>query len=384
MAWLIYKHINLINNKVYIGQSKYSWNKINDRWQDGRAYGKRTKMALAIKKYGWNNFSHELIEENIPSQKLANEREIYWINYYNSYYKGYNCTLGGKAIPENFIYKVKVYCFENKKTYNSIKEASQELNYSYHKIDRQIKTNHYFKKDKYRFCLEKEKDNINPTYYKIDFSKRDFSKVKRKVICIETKEIFNSASDCANLLGIKVSNIITNCCKNHKTAKGKHYSYLEDYNENWKPTEEYNNKKRKEVNGKKREIYCYQTNKFYKSATQCAKELNLDVRQIAKCCANILIQSHGYNFCFKEDWYEGWKPRKKKKPIPNFTNESIKKMRNNKHCKKVKCIETNIIYNSIKEAERNTKISADVIRNVCNKKLHCITAGGYHWEFTKE
>ena len=37
-----------------------------------------------IKKYGWENFDHQIIEDNIYSIEKANEREIYWINYYHT------------------------------------------------------------------------------------------------------------------------------------------------------------------------------------------------------------------------------------------------------------------------------------------------------------
>ena len=92
MSWIIYKHTNKINGKIYIGQSKYSWKNINDRWQSGRGYHIKTRFGGAIKKYGWENFDHHLLEDNITSQNIANEREIYWIRYFNSYYDGYNCT----------------------------------------------------------------------------------------------------------------------------------------------------------------------------------------------------------------------------------------------------------------------------------------------------
>lgn len=48
----------------------------------------------SIRKYGINNFDFEIIEE-CPKEEL-NEREIYWIDYYNTYFgEGYNCTIGG-------------------------------------------------------------------------------------------------------------------------------------------------------------------------------------------------------------------------------------------------------------------------------------------------
>ena len=50
--------------------------------------------------------------------------------------------------------------------------------------------------------------------------------------------------------------------------------------------------------------------------------------------------------------------------------------------KKILCIETNIIYESLREAERQTGISHSGISMVCNKKMQ--TAGGYHWKFVEE
>ena len=53
-------------------------------------------MAIkkAIRKYGKENFTIELIEE-VEVDKL-DEREVYWISFYNSYNNGYNCTKGGQ------------------------------------------------------------------------------------------------------------------------------------------------------------------------------------------------------------------------------------------------------------------------------------------------
>lgn len=103
--WVIYKHTNKINGKVYIGQTK-TWNP-HKRWQSGVAYireGKYlTKFAKAIIKYGWINFSHEIIEQDISSQEEADIREKYWIKYYdatNNLY-GYNSTDGGMGNHKN-------------------------------------------------------------------------------------------------------------------------------------------------------------------------------------------------------------------------------------------------------------------------------------------
>jgi hypothetical protein len=49
--------------------------------------------------------------------------------------------------------------------------------------------------------------------------------------------------------------------------------------------------------------------------------------------------------------------------------------------KKVKCVETNLIYNSCTEAAKATGINRSNIAGVAHKRTHHITAGGYHWEW---
>ena len=89
----IYKIINDINDKVYIGKTE---NDIQTRFRQHCADSKRQSIEKrplyrAMNKYGLEHFHIELIEEtNNPE-----EREIYWIEQYDSYHKGYNATLGG-------------------------------------------------------------------------------------------------------------------------------------------------------------------------------------------------------------------------------------------------------------------------------------------------
>ena len=381
MSWLIYKHVNNTNGKVYIGQSKYSWEKINDRWQNGRGYGIKTRIGMAIAKYGWENFSHELIEDNIESQEKANEREIYWINIYSSYSEGYNSIIGGKNISNEMCFKLKVYCINNQTLFSSITEASQVLNFARSKRYRQLTTRHYYKQDNYIFCLEREKDNFEFEYYKVKYNHES---IKRDIICVETGEIFYSIIECAIATGISTQNLSQNCCINHRTAKQKHYAYLEEYeNGDWIPAEEYDTNRRKEASSLKKEVYCFQTNTFYKSATEAAETLKIPIRSVTRCAKEDgdLIQTHGYNFCYREDWYEGWTPRDKKTTTYQCTDKTREKMRNSNRCKPVLCVETNTVYRSTKEAERKTGISSTTIGNCCNKKPHNITAGGFHWEY---
>ena len=89
----IYKIIIDINDKVYIGKTEFSIKKrLAEHCRDAlRERNEKRPLYSAMKKYGVEHFFIELVEEtNVPE-----EREAYWIKYYNSFEKGYNATLGG-------------------------------------------------------------------------------------------------------------------------------------------------------------------------------------------------------------------------------------------------------------------------------------------------
>ena len=94
MSCGIYKITNNINNNSYIGQSI----NIENRWIHHKNYPKENghyPLYLAFEKYGIENFSFEIIEECKPEE--LNEKEIYWIKYYNTFNQGYNQTEGGQG-----------------------------------------------------------------------------------------------------------------------------------------------------------------------------------------------------------------------------------------------------------------------------------------------
>lgn len=93
---IIYKYTNLINKKVYIGQTTTTLEKRHKKHLS--QLNDNTYFHRAIIKYGIDNFQLEILEENIPLTAL-DDREIYWIKKFNSYYtsnKGYNLTKGGQ------------------------------------------------------------------------------------------------------------------------------------------------------------------------------------------------------------------------------------------------------------------------------------------------
>lgn len=96
----VYKITNDINEKVYIG---LTFSTIQERWRThlhdkNATCAKNRPLYRAMNKYGVEHFHIEEIEKCDAS--IVNERETYWINFYDSYHTGYNATFGGEGRVE--------------------------------------------------------------------------------------------------------------------------------------------------------------------------------------------------------------------------------------------------------------------------------------------
>lgn len=129
----IYKITNNINDKVYVGQSI----NIEQRWKAHRTKPNQVNgsqydspLYRAIRKYGLSNFSFEVIEE--CKQEDLNEREIYWINFYQSFNldKGYNLTLGGSNPGDTVLSKEQVTQIQNLLINSKLTEAEISKQFS--------------------------------------------------------------------------------------------------------------------------------------------------------------------------------------------------------------------------------------------------------------
>ncbi len=91
----IYLIENKVNGNKYVGQTVMPLNK---RWlahiQESKTFSERP-LYRAMNKYGLDNFNVKVLEET-TEDKLS-EREIYWIEHFNSYNRGYNATTGGES-----------------------------------------------------------------------------------------------------------------------------------------------------------------------------------------------------------------------------------------------------------------------------------------------
>lgn len=93
----IYIIKNKINNKVYIGQAIEPQRRFISHLSRAKTNADHSAIHDAIVALGKENFYYEILEQNIENY---NERERYWIKYYNSIVPyGYNLTEGGEQPP---------------------------------------------------------------------------------------------------------------------------------------------------------------------------------------------------------------------------------------------------------------------------------------------
>lgn len=287
--WVVYLHTNLINHKKYVGitctkKPEYRWG------SKGQGYKQQAKFYNAIKKYGWENFSHEILASGLTEEE-ALDLETYYIEKYNSIDNGYNILLHE---IQSYHREKPVYCITTKKLYSSIKEAALDtktqpsriiqnckgqigpiggLNWGY--WDSEKSTYHhkdFHPKINYKpapiYCVE-----LNKIYPTIVSAQREFNlderalykalngkrngcggchfirmnelsdeKVRevmtkptgknRYVFCLETKEIFYTVKEAG--LKFQVENeVIQRCCRGEKKdINGKHLIYLTEYYKN--------------------------------------------------------------------------------------------------------------------------------------------------------
>lgn len=95
--YTVYMHINKINNKKYIGITKLP---VYKRWGNNGSGYKNNKQLIfyrAIQKYGWDNFEHKILYENLSQEEACN-LEIELIKEHKTQDRnfGYNIQAGGQ------------------------------------------------------------------------------------------------------------------------------------------------------------------------------------------------------------------------------------------------------------------------------------------------
>ena len=204
--YTVYMHI-CPNNKKYIGITKQ---KVNERWAKGKGYKTNIYFLRAIKKYGWDNIEHKILYQNLLKEE-AEQKEIELIKYYKSNNReyGYNIEKGGHINCVNDETKKMISnTMKNKKIYE--------------------KNPNCFKKGQKPWIAGKK--HTEETKIKIKEKRAKQKIVANKVLCIETKEIFESAKQAEQKYGFSANNIRQVCEGSKKTHKGYRWEYINPKN----------------------------------------------------------------------------------------------------------------------------------------------------------
>lgn len=204
----IYVHVNKINGKLYIGQT---CQESKMRWMYGYGYKGCTYFENAIAKYGWNNFKHIILLENL-SQDQANIIEEYLIKKYKTNCReyGYNIRLGGlnSKLPEET--KQKIRKNASKFWLGKHRSSSFRKNMSLAQIGK-----------RYSYEINKKKGKSGSENYFYGKTLGDSINAK-PVVQMKDGEIikyFTCAKEAYILTNID-SSCITKCCKHKRKSAG--------------------------------------------------------------------------------------------------------------------------------------------------------------------
>lgn len=238
----IYSIQNIKNKKRYIGQSR----DIYERWKSHRYSYKnnknKSKIYLAIREYGIENFIFEILEE-IKEENL-NDRELYWIEVYDSINNGYNSSIVGYG-------KTPIICLETLDIFDSEIDACQKYSMSISTLSSCLTNKKNRKKcngktwmflSEYSEKSAKEKLKIsnekrgligekNPMYGMIGNKHPSYGKKRedivgeknpssKSVICKTTGKIFNTMKEASEYYKTDLSHICS-CCRGRLKHSGK-------------------------------------------------------------------------------------------------------------------------------------------------------------------
>lgn len=257
--YFVYIHTSP-NNKRYIGITQQ--NPPNKRWRQGAtSYRNNDYFCKAIRKYGWNNFKHEIVLQNLTKQE-AEMFEVEIIKHYktNNRKYGYNISNGGECIGKHSEESKTKMSKSRMGKYSGInhphfgKTLSQETKDKISKSHtgfkhteeskQKMSTNrsgekHFMYGKKH---LKETKDKISKSHIgklvgpdngmfgkkRTDDEKNKISiKNSKKVLCLETGEIFSSCIEASNILNIDYSFLAKCCAGKRDTCKGLHFKYVD-------------------------------------------------------------------------------------------------------------------------------------------------------------
>jgi len=238
----IYMIKNKINNKLYIGQTARSLEKRKNEYKKSlnRDEIYNSHLQNSFKKYGFDNFEFSVID-NAETMEELNEKEIYYIELYNSTDKkiGYNIEIGGRnSLPSDETLE------KMSKAHKGIKQSKEWVEKRIPKAGSEEAKKHGRPKTeeqkkhlaeasaKFWQGKERDMDTIEKIKETIKNSERDerYRKLySKKVYIIDTNtnkilHTFDSTKLAGIGLGLDQSTI-SDRCKINKVVKGWLYTY---------------------------------------------------------------------------------------------------------------------------------------------------------------
>lgn len=251
--YCVYKHTSP-NGKSYIGMTKQTPEK---RWQNGLGYRNQTRFYRAILKYGWENFTHEILANELSLSEAENlEKQLIAKHKSSDKRFGYNVESGGnckKGISKESLekmkrsmaspsYKEKILAANARRWETpGAREHMREL----FSGERNPMYGRKMSEEHKRKLLEASKNAVRKPKYGEDnnmYGKHHSEETKRKisesrlgsknwraktVLCVETGDVYGSVKDAFRETGIHFSSIAKCCCGVNLTAGGFHWKYVE-------------------------------------------------------------------------------------------------------------------------------------------------------------
>ena len=348
MNGIIYMRISP-SGKRYVGQTtkkeinRWKQHVYNAMHKNSCEYN--TPLSASIRKYGGDAFSVEILEFDIKTQEQLNEREMYWIKEKHTLIKeklgGLNVTIGGygyrKFVNADFehLYAEGL----------SIKEISEITGANASTVSAHLETDSRENYSRGRKRALKK----NPPKSISNYDVETCEKIKTFTCAADAALFYCGIREAAYVVG----SLYGNCA----SSLGYFWKYddqpMDIVYEQYK---RYHNPKNNNTRGIA--VINVETGEKYKSALYAAKQTGTKRELIVSCCNGMRENAGGYH----------WKYDGKEQAVYKGT-----------HAKPVVCIDTNIIYPSVSEAARQTKISINRITECLKgRREH---ANGTHWEY---
>lgn len=236
--FLIYKYTNLITNKIYIGQTSTS---LKERSQsNGSNYKGCPLFYSAIKKYGWDSFSADILDE-VDTQEEANKLEEYYIKYFNSTDRnvGYNIAPGGGAGVMSEGTRLKISKSAKERYRDKTKNPMYGKKHSIESLEKmrnvKIGSNNpmygstWTEAQRLRCGTKGKKLNLSDEAREAlrqRFKKIGMETGLKPVRCIEDGIMFNSITEAASHYGVATSTLSGHLSGRQHSSAGKHFEFV--------------------------------------------------------------------------------------------------------------------------------------------------------------